>query len=82
MKCFYLSIIKFYFNSKNFLVAPNAEAGAVGGDGAHENDAGMLQALQESIRDFIRDIGLTNIGEAQQQPPADDDNDENNPEFD
>ncbi|CAF3355598.1 unnamed protein product [Rotaria sp. Silwood1] len=72
------------FNLENFLVAPDAQAGAVGGGGgAEENDAGMLQALQESIRDFIRDIGLTNTGEDQlQQPPVDDDNDENNNEFD
>ncbi|CAF0877767.1 unnamed protein product [Rotaria sordida] len=71
------------FNLENFLVAPDAQAGAVGGGGVGENDAGMLQALQESIRDFIRDIGLTNIGEDQlQQHPADDDNDENNNEFD
>ena len=48
----------------------------------------MLQALQESIRDFIRDIGVANIVDdplhQQQQPPpppADDDN-ENNDEFD
>jgi hypothetical protein len=42
----------------------------------------MLQALQESIRDFIRDMGVANLGEDQlQQPPADDD-DENNHEFD
>ncbi|CAF2321368.1 unnamed protein product [Rotaria sp. Silwood2] len=72
------------FHLENFLVARDAQAGAVGGGGgAEENDAGMLQALQESIRDFIRDIGITNIGEDQiQQPPADDDNDENNNEFD
>lgn len=44
----------------------------------------MFQALQESIRDFIRDIGVTNLGEdqlQQQQPPPNDD-DENNNEFD
>ena len=44
----------------------------------------MLRALQESIRDFIRDIGVTNTAEGQlqqqQQPP--DDDDENNEEFD
>ncbi len=51
--------------------------------GGGENDAGMLQALQESIRDFIRDIGVINNGEDQfQQPPADDDDNENNNEFD
>ncbi|CAF2071437.1 unnamed protein product [Rotaria magnacalcarata] len=72
------------FHLENFLVAPGAQAGAIGGD-ANENDAGMLQALQESIRDFIRDIGLPNIGENQLQqhpPPDDDDDNENNHEFD
>ncbi|CAF1032501.1 unnamed protein product [Adineta ricciae] len=74
------------FNLDNFLVAGDAQAGAVGGGGtaAAENDVGMLQALQESIRDFIRDIGVTNTDEnqlqQQQQPP--DDDDENNQEFD
>ncbi|UJR25005.1 hypothetical protein I4U23_006366 [Adineta vaga] len=70
------------FNLENFLVAPNAQAGAVAAAAA-ENDAGMLQALQESIRDFIRDIGIANTDEdqLQQQPPPDDDN-ENNHEFD
>ncbi|CAF1213181.1 unnamed protein product [Adineta steineri] len=67
------------FNLENFLVDPNAQGGAVGGG---DNDVGMLQALQESIRDFIRDIGVTNIHEDQlQQPPGEDDN-ENNNEFD
>ncbi|CAF1114251.1 unnamed protein product [Adineta steineri] len=67
------------FNLENFLVDPNAQGGAVGGG---ENDVGMLQALQESIRDFIRDIGVTNIHDDQlQQPPGEDDN-ENNNEFD
>jgi len=42
----------------------------------------MLQALQESIRDFIRDIGITNPGEEQLQQPPDNDDDENNHEFD
>ncbi|CAF4592767.1 unnamed protein product [Rotaria socialis] len=72
------------FHLENFLVAPGAQAGAIGGD-ANENDAGMLQALQESIRDFIRDIGLPNIGENQLQqhpPPDEDDDNENNHEFD
>ncbi|CAF3699891.1 unnamed protein product [Adineta steineri] len=71
------------FNLENFLVDPNAQGGAVGGGGAGgDNDVGMLQALQESIRDFIRDIGVTNIHEDQlQQPPGEDDN-ENNNEFD
>ncbi|CAF1066332.1 unnamed protein product [Adineta steineri] len=71
------------FNLENFLVDPNAQGGAVGGGGGGgENDVGMLQALQESIRDFIRDIGVTNIHEDQlQQPPGEDDN-ENNNEFD
>jgi len=42
----------------------------------------MLQALQESIRDFIRDIGIINPGEEQFQQPHDNDDDENNNEFD
>jgi len=42
----------------------------------------MLQALQESIRDFIRDIGVINPGEEQLQQPPDNDDDENNTEFD
>ena len=48
----------------------------------NENDAGMLQALQESIRDFIRNIGINDFGGDQlQQPPADG-TDENDNEFD
>ncbi len=65
---------------QNFLVPTDAQGGAVGGGG--ENDAGMLQALQESIRDFIRDIGIINPGEEQFQQPQDNDDDENNNEFD
>lgn len=61
-------------------MARDAQAAAAAvGEG--ENDAGMLQALQESIRDFIRDIGITNFDNHQpQQPPAEDD--ENDSEFD
>ncbi len=36
----------------------------------------MLQAIQESIRDFIRDIGVMNPGEDQPPPPPDNDDDE------
>lgn len=39
----------------------------------------MLQALQESIRDFIRDMGVMNITDEQHQDNIDD---ENNHEFD
>jgi hypothetical protein len=39
----------------------------------------MLQALQESIRDFIRNMGVINPGEDQ---PQDNEDDENNNEFD
>jgi hypothetical protein len=42
----------------------------------------MLQAIQESIRDLIRDIGVTNIVEGQFQQPPENDDDENNNEFD
>ena len=42
----------------------------------------MLQAIQESIRDFIRDIGAVNIDENQAQQPPPDHDDENNHEFD
>jgi hypothetical protein len=42
----------------------------------------MLQALQESIRDFIRDIGVINPDGEQLQQPHDNDDDENNNEFD
>jgi hypothetical protein len=42
----------------------------------------MLQALQESIRDFIRDIGLTNLDENQPQQGPPDHDDENNHDFD
>ena len=53
------------------------------GAAAPENDAGMLQALQEGIRDFIRDIGINNLGEDQpQQQHDEEDYDEDNHEFD
>lgn len=60
---------------------PQAGAAAAAVDGEH-NDAGMLQALQESIRDFIRDIGITNMGEDQRQQHPPNDDDENDSEFD
>ena len=64
---------------QNFLVPADAQGGgAVGG----ENDVGMLQAIQESIRDLIRDIGVTNLVEGQFQQPPENDDDENNNEFD
>lgn len=40
----------------------------------------MLHALQESIRDFVRDMGIVNPNEEQQQ--LDNDDEENNDEFD
>lgn len=41
----------------------------------------MLQALQESIRDFVRNMGIVNPNEDQQGLDPDDDDDNNN-EFD
>lgn len=62
---------------QNYLV-PAGAAGAEGG----ENDVGMLQALQESIRDLFRDMALTNINDEQIEQAQNNDDDENNHEFD
>jgi hypothetical protein len=51
---------------------------------ADDNAAGMLQAIQESIRNFILDIGMNNTGDDDGHPARaeHDDHDENNQEFD
>ncbi|CAF1562889.1 unnamed protein product, partial [Didymodactylos carnosus] len=79
----------------NFLVPQangnNNERGAVGGM-EENNDIGMLNAIQESIRDFIRDIGIAQPVQQQQQNEGDanhgqdndhdDDDDNQSLEFD
>lgn len=74
---------------KNFLVPDNAQGGAVGGAAADnpENAAGMLQALQESIRNFIQDIGTVELLDENldQQHPGhhnDQENEDDYQEFD
>jgi len=73
------------FNLQNFLVNPDVNgAGAIAGVEG-QNDIGMLNAIQESIRDFIRDIGIVQPQQEREDENNGDSGDEHEnptPEFD
>ena len=61
----------------------NDERGAAARANAPNEDVGMLQALQESIRTLIQDIGINHFGDEEHQPQREQDGDDSEPgEFD